>query len=171
MSYSIKTRREILSDVIHEANEFPTDWKAVFGRDIKRLSTDYYLFHPDVGLYLLKEYEKNPLERLGVGSKIARYVDDDIRKTISTLEDNFGIIQGDFSKIFRSIQQGIHPTEIVHAAFRGKDLGLSIPLRGGVTSQTDTYLSLRSFKEKSQKKIDEQFEKLASENKVYNSYE
>lgn len=171
MSYSIKTRRDILSDVINEATNFPTDWKAVFGRDQKRLSTDYYLFHPNVGLYLLKEYEKNPLERVGVGSKITRYVDDDISNTISTYKDNFGIIQGDFPKILRSIQRGIKPNEIVDAAFKGKDLGISIPLKGSATTQTETYRSLRSFKEKSQKKIDERFEKLANENGIYNSYD
>lgn len=168
---SIKPRKDILSDVIKEATEFPTDWKAVFGKDRNRLSTDYYLFHPDVGLYLLKEYEKNPLERIGVGAKIARYVDEEISKTISTFPGNFGIIQGDFPKILKNIQKGVRPKEIVQAAFKGKDLGVSLPIRGSATTQENTYRSLRNFKSKNQKKIDERFEKLANEQGMYSSYD
>ena len=53
MALQIKSRKDVLSDVIKDASDHPTNWKAVFGRDVQRMSTDYYLFHPDVGLYLV----------------------------------------------------------------------------------------------------------------------
>ena len=170
MALQIKSRKDVLSDVIKDASDHPTNWKAVFGRDVQRMSTDYYLFHPDVGLYLLKEYEKNPLDRVGVGGKIARYVDEDISSEISPSPGNFGIIQGDFPKILRNIQRGVQPSEIVTAALEGKDLGLTLPLRGSATAQHHTYESLKNFKSQSQKKIDERFEKLATQEGLYSSY-
>ncbi|MDG6228576.1 MAG: hypothetical protein QCH96_01265 [Candidatus Thermoplasmatota archaeon] len=171
MAVTIKSRGEILSDVIKDAEDHPKNWKAVFGKDIKRFSTDYYLFHPEVGLYLMKEYEKNPLERVGVGGKIARYVDEDITHSISTLPGNFGIVQGDFSKILRNIQKGFQPSDIINAALSGKDMGLTVPIQGSATTQSERYNSLRQFKTQSQKKIDDRFEKTASSQGVYSSYD
>jgi len=74
----IKKRNEILNDVIRDGKKYPKDWKAVFGKDDKNLSRDYYIFNPNTGIYLLKEYEKNPYEIKGIGGKIARHVDEHI---------------------------------------------------------------------------------------------
>ena len=73
----IKSRNEILNDIIRDAEKTPRGWKAVFGKDNERLSRYYYIFHPNIGIYLLKEYQKNPFEVTGVGEKIARQVDED----------------------------------------------------------------------------------------------
>jgi hypothetical protein len=171
MSIQIKSRKEILSDIINDATDQPTNWKAVFGRDTKRLSNDYYLFHPDVGLYLLKEYEKNPFNQIGVGGKIARYVDEDISNKISTFSGNFGIVQGDIHKIMENIQKGTQPSEIIEAALHGKDLGLTLPLRGCATTQNNAFETLKNSQSTHQKKIDEQFEKLAAKEGLYSSYD
>ena len=60
----IKTRNEILNDVIRDGKKHPKDWKAVFGKDNKSLSKDYYIFNPNIGIYLLKEYDKKNLVNL-----------------------------------------------------------------------------------------------------------
>ena len=117
----IKTRSDILHDVINEGKKHPKGWKAVFGRDNKLLSNDYYIYHPKTGIYLLKEYEKNPYEIKGIGSQITRYVDEDIDAEISKYAGDFGIIQGDFKKIYRNLKKGTHPDKIFDAAIRAKD--------------------------------------------------
>ena len=78
----VKTRIETLNDVIKDAKKHPTGWKAIFGKDNNRLSNDYYIFNQKSGIYLLKEYQKNPFELKGVGGKIARYVDEDVENFV-----------------------------------------------------------------------------------------
>jgi len=97
----IKSRREFLDNVIRDAKKHPKGWKAVFGKDKERLSRDYYIFNPNTGIYLLKEYQKNPFDVRGIGGKIARHVDEDIEADISKYAGDFGIIQGDIKKFQR----------------------------------------------------------------------
>jgi len=168
----LKSRNEVLNDVIRDGKKFPKDWKAVFGKDNKRLSKDYYIFNPDVGIYLLKEYEKNPFEVKGIGGKLARHVDEDIDAEVSKYANDFGIVQGDFKKIIKNLEKGVKPQKIFDAAFKGKkDLGLSIPIRGHASSQEDVFKNIHNNLSSKQKKLDEKFEKMASDDGVYNSYD
>ena len=103
----IKSRNNILNDVIRDAKRYPNDWKAVFGKDKERLSTDYYLVNPNIGIYLIKEYQKNPFETKGFGGKIARQIDEDIENEITKYSRDFGIVQGDIRKILKNLEKGI----------------------------------------------------------------
>jgi hypothetical protein len=167
----IKPRNEILNDVIKDAEKHSNNWKAVFGKDDLRASNDYYLYHPNVGLYLLKEYFKNPYEIKGIGSKIARHIDEDIEKNISDFSSNFGILQGDIRKIASNLKKGIQPDQIINAAITGKDLGLKIPLKGHATSSDKTFSTIKEQIGKTQKKINTKFEELASKDGIYQSYD
>ena len=113
---TIKNRQEILSDIIKDSKNHTTNWKAIFGRDTHLLSKDYYLFHPKVGVYFIKEYQQSPFIQKGVGGKIIRHVDEDLEKTIKTFSGDFGIIQGDIRKIASHLQQGRKPVDIIDAA-------------------------------------------------------
>jgi len=62
----IKSRNNLLNDIIKDAEKYPKDWKAVIGKDENRFSNDYYIFNPNTGIYLLKEYQKNPYEIKGM---------------------------------------------------------------------------------------------------------
>lgn len=168
----IKTRLEILNDVIRDAKKHPKGWKAVFGKDKERLSQDYYIFHPNIGIYLLKEYYKNPFEVKGIGGKIARYVDDEIDNEISKYSNNFGIIQGDIQKILKNVEKGIPPQKILDAAIKnkGKKYGMSIPLRGQSSASEDSFKNLHNTLSNKQKKLDSKLEKTASNDGLYSSY-
>ncbi len=170
MTEPVKSRNNVLTDIIKEAKKYPKDWKAVFGKDRQLLSNDYYLFHPDVGLYLLKEYQKNPFERKGVGGKIQRHVDEQISNTISSYANDFGIIQGDIKKIAHHIQKGKHPHEIIDAAIHGKNMGLTMPLRGHASASDKTFHDLRKELSTKQQRIDKNLKKRAQEDGLYNSY-
>jgi len=167
----IKSRSDILNDVIRDAKKFPTGWKALFGKDYERLSRDYYLFHPESGIYLLKEYQKNPFEVRGIGGKIARYIDDDIEKEMKKYSGDFGIIQGDFRRIAKNLEKGIPPKKIFDAAFKRKNLGISMPVRGHASTLDESFTTVHHALSTKRKKIDETFEKMASDDGLYSGYD
>jgi len=168
----IKVRNEILNDVIRDGKKYPKEWKAVFGKDKTSLSRDCYIFNPNVGIYLLKEYEKNPFETKGLGGLVARHLDEEVQAQISKYAGDFGILQGDFNKIIKNLQKGIEPREIFDAAITGKkDLGISLPVRGHASTSKDVFNNLHNNLLTRQKKIDEKFKKIASDEGLYNSYE
>ena len=168
----IKLRNEILNDVIRDGKKYPREWKAIFGEDKTTLSRDCYIFNPKIGIYLLKEYEKNPFEIKGLGGLIARRLDEDVQAEISRYAGDFGIIQGDFKKIYRNLKKGIEPKEIFDAAISGKkDLGLSLPVRGLASTSKDVFEDIRNNLLTKQKKLDEKFKKIAADDGLYKSYE
>lgn len=169
---NIKSRSEILNDVIKDGKKYPDNWKAVFGKDNKRLSRDYYIFNPKIGIYLLKEYEKNPFQIKGLGGKIARRIDEDIEAEISKKAGDFGIIQGDYRRILRNLEKGIKPEKIFDAAFKGKkDLGISIPIKGHASTSKEVFNNIHNIYFKEQERIDKKLEKMATEDGLYNSYD
>jgi hypothetical protein len=168
---NIKSRSEILNDVIRDGKKYPDNWKAVFGKDSKRLSRDYYIFNPNIGIYLLKEYEKNPFEIKGLGGKIARRIDEDIETKISKKAGDFGIIQGDYRKIIKNLEKGIKPEKIFDAAFKGKkNLGISIPIKGHASSSKEVFNNIHNIYSREQARIDKKLEKMAVDDGLYNSY-
>lgn len=170
MSIKIKSRRETLNDVVKDAKRYPKGWKAILGNDRESLSKDYYIFNPKIGIYLLKEYQKNPFEVKGIGGKIARNIDDDIDNEISKYATDFGIIQGDVKKISKNIQKGIPLQKIFNAVIEGKDMGISIPMKGQATTSKDSFTNIRNTFLTEQKSIDTKFEKIAAKDGLYNSY-
>ena len=166
----IKTRNDILKDIIRDGKKYPKGWNAAFGKDTESFSHDCYIFHPNIGIYLLKEYNKNPFEIKGVGSKLARHIDEDIQEQIQKKSGNFGIIQGDIRKILENISRGIPPDRILTSAIQGEDLGLTIPVRGHASTSEDTYHSLKSTLSHQQKKIESCFEKILCQDGLYRSY-
>ncbi|MCJ7571505.1 MAG: hypothetical protein MUO82_06475 [Candidatus Thermoplasmatota archaeon] len=167
----IKNRNEILNDIILDGKKHPRGWQAIFGQDNQRLTRDYYLMNPEIGIYYMKEYDKNPFIVKGIGSKIARKIDDEIETEIAKNEADFGIIQGDFQKIIKNIQKGIKPDKIFNEAIKGKkDLGLTIPVRGKASSSEERFKNLNQFLSNNRKKINLKIEEIANEDGLYQPY-
>jgi len=167
----IKPRNDILRDIIQEGKKHPKGWNAAFGKDSSSFSHDCYIFHPNIGIYLLKEYNKNPFEVKGIGSKLARRIDEDIEEQIRKKSGDFGIIQGDIRKILSNINRGIPPEKILTSAIQGDDLGLTIPVRGRASTSETTFHTLKNTFSRQQKKLGTCFEKMVSEDGLYTSYE
>ena len=167
---NIKSRKDILNDIITDAKKHPKGWKATFGKDNELFSNDYYISHPDSGIYLLKEYQKNPYVIKGLGAKIARHIDDDIETTIHKNSGDFGIVQGNIHKIIRNIEKGISPQRIFDEALKGRDLGLSIPVRGHASMSMDTFSHLQDTLSTKTKRLDSKFEKMLTDEGIYTSY-
>lgn len=166
-----KPRNEILNDIIKDSKKFPEGWKAASGKDKKLFSTDYYIFNPNIGIYLLKEYQKNPFQVTGIGTKIARCIDDDIEEGINKKSEDFGIIQGNIQKIIKNIEKGIHPQKIFEEGLKGNDLGITVPVKGKASTSENTFNYLQQTFASKQKKLNEKFEKMAADDGLYSSYD
>ena len=167
----VKLRNEILRDIIRDAKKYPKGWNATFGYDTNLFSHDCYIFHPRIGIYLLKEYNKNPFEVKGMGSKLARRIDEDIEEQITSKSSDFGIIQGDIQKILRNINRGIPPQQILTSAMNGGDLGITMPVQGQASTSKDTFQNMKSTYCSHQKNLETYFEKMILEEGLYKSYE
>jgi len=172
IALKIKPRHEVLNDIIRQGKKYPTGWKAVFGKYYKRMSRDYYLYNPNSGIYLLKEYQKNPYHIKGIGGKIARHIDEDIENNITKNAGGFGIVQGDLQRIMKNLEKGINPEKIFNSAIKGKDkFGLSMPIRGSASESEDVFKNLHQNLSTKQKKIDDKFEEIATEDGLYTTYD
>jgi hypothetical protein len=167
----IKPRNDILTDIIRNGKQHPKGWSATFGQDTDAFSHDCYLFHPDIGIYLLKEYHKNPFEVKGVGSKLARHLDSDIEEQLTTASGGFGIIQGDIQRILANLNKGISPQHILASAIQGKDLGIKIPVQGHSSTSKNTFQNLNNTFSSQQKNLNTRVKKMVSEDGIYASYD
>ena len=166
----IKSRNETLNDIIRDSKKYPNGWKAAFGKDDLLFSHDYYIFNPNVGIYLLKEYHKNPYNVKGLGTKIARHIDQDIQEKISGKSGDFGIIQGNIKKIVKNIDRGVHPQKIFEEGLKGRDLGIKMPLKGKASTSKDAFNHLQATFSLKQKRLNSKFEKMVSDDGIYSSY-
>lgn len=73
----VRDWEDIVADVVDQ-NVEPDEWRAVAGDRAGGIGEDLYLGHPAVGMFHLKTYAKNPYQVQGVGTKVARKVDEDI---------------------------------------------------------------------------------------------
>jgi len=69
--------QDIIEDVM-DSDADPGGWRAVGGDRASGIGEDMYIGHPSAGVYQLKTYAKNPMSVRGVGSQVARKIDDDI---------------------------------------------------------------------------------------------
>lgn len=167
----IKNRDELLTDIIHHGKKYPTGWNASFGKNFHHFSEDYYLHHPKIGLFYLKEYQKNPYQKIGVGGKVARKIDEDVTEELRKHSQHFGIIQGDIRRITMNMRNGVSPKEIIQGMIDGKDKGMTMPIKGKATKSTESIEKVKDHGKNQQKKIDQRFQQLAKEQGLYSSYD
>lgn len=73
----VRDWQDIVEDVV-DSKADPDDWRAVAGDRRGGIGEDMYIGHPSVGLYQLKTFAKNPFQVQGVGTRVARSLDDEI---------------------------------------------------------------------------------------------
>jgi len=73
----VRDWQDIIEDVMDSSAD-PGGWRAVGGDRASGIGEDMYIGHPSAGVYQLKTYAKNPMSVQGVGSQVARKIDDDI---------------------------------------------------------------------------------------------
>jgi len=73
----VRDWQDIMEDVV-ESGVDPDGWRAVGGDRANGIGEDLYIGHPGVGVFQLKTYAKNPFEVQGVGTQVARSIDDEL---------------------------------------------------------------------------------------------
>jgi hypothetical protein len=81
---------DILNDVV-ESDADPAGWRAVGGDRASGIGEDLYVAHPGVGAFQLKTYARNPFEVEGVGTRVARRVDEDIEPLFPEEDESQGL--------------------------------------------------------------------------------
>ena len=86
----VRDWQDILEDVV-ESDADPAGWRAVGGDRAGGLGEDLFIGHPDAGVYQLKTYAKNPFQVDGLGTRVARRVDEDIEPLFPAAGDSPGL--------------------------------------------------------------------------------
>jgi hypothetical protein len=73
----VRDWQDIVEDVV-ESDADPAGWRAVGGDRAGGVGEDLFVGHPAAGVFQLKTYAKNPFEVQGVGTRVARRVDEDL---------------------------------------------------------------------------------------------
>ncbi|MFO7833686.1 MAG: hypothetical protein R6V31_06435 [Halohasta sp.] len=85
----VRDWQDILADVI-DGDRDPEGWRAVAGQRQRGVGEDMYLGHPAAGVFHLKTYAKTPYELQGVGTRVARKVDEDLDPLLPRRTDDDG---------------------------------------------------------------------------------
>lgn len=95
MHMRVRDWQDILEDVV-ESSANPAEWQAVAGDRRGGVGEDMFLGHPSVGVFQLKTFAKNPFEVKGVGSQVARKIDDELDPLFPSDDSTgrFGVNQG-----------------------------------------------------------------------------
>jgi hypothetical protein len=91
----VRDWQDILEDVV-ESDADPAGWRAVGGDRAGGIGEDLFFGHPAVGVFQLKTYARNPYEVQGVGTEVARKIDDELDPLFPEQAETgmFGVQQG-----------------------------------------------------------------------------
>ncbi|MFT4909546.1 MAG: hypothetical protein ACI9TI_000706 [Natronomonas sp.] len=91
----VRDWQDILENVV-ESDADASGWRAVAGDRRGGVGEDMFIGHPAVGVFQLKTFAKNPYEVRGVGSQVARRIDDELDPLFPEADNagRFGVNQG-----------------------------------------------------------------------------
>lgn len=159
---AIKSLQEILRDILKEGRKTPGEWKTLFAPTSDRFGSDLLLFHPTTGpIYQVRAYEKNPFQMAGMGTRIARNVDEDFLRLIKSQKSrgNLGILDLNYRIIREAMTEGTKLDQIFLNAFKGtKDQGIDfVNLGDSFRSRSERPLPLLTD---NQKRLDKEYKRL-----------
>ncbi len=159
MDMTIKDMNELLRDIIQEAKHQPYGWKSIIGHDSLAQAEDICLFHPDVGLYRVKRYQKSPLEFEGVGAKIARRVDD---FPIGHTDSKFEVIQLDMKRLLERVLHSPDPIDALMQA-QSSEVDMDLIMSGPVKRSDPLMSHITDIYPDEDKLLRKKFRKLTEE--------
>ncbi|MFX1285929.1 MAG: hypothetical protein ACFFB5_19965 [Promethearchaeota archaeon] len=159
---TIKSLQEILRDILKDGRKSPGEWKTLLAPTSDRFGSDLLLFHPTTGpIYQVRAYEKNPFQMTGMGTRIARDVDEDFLNLIKAQKTrgNLGILDLNYRIIREVINEGVKLDQLFLNALKGtKDQGIEfVNLGDAFRSRGQRPLPLLTD---SQKKLDKEYKRL-----------
>lgn len=163
----VKTRDELLRELVAQAEGNPYGWKAAVRRDPRLFATEYYIFHPKVGLYELKEYQVNPFETSGVGAQLAPFVPRDLPRLLERQAGTFAIVEINLAKLREALEA---TSEGLPLPETGLYAGIRIPLRGPAHGAPSRLRFLDSSLEEKRHSVDAEFRKLTDRRGLTRAY-
>lgn len=104
----VREWEDILEDVV-ESNADPGGWRAVGGDRSTGIGEDLYVGHPAVGVFQLKTYARNPYDVQGIGSRVARRIDDELDELSDTFEEAEELLEAEFDDVVdEDVGRGFH---------------------------------------------------------------
>lgn len=164
----VKTREEILRELVTRAEEHPTGWKAATRRDHRHFGEEHYIFHPKAGVYEVKEYQVNPFHSSGVGAQLASSVPSGLPRLLEKQRGIFGILEIDLQKFLKALRET--PEESLTHLEMGEDIGIRMPLRGPSHGATAAIRSADSSLNRKRRVVDEEFRKLLEREGITRAY-
>ncbi len=175
----IRDLNEIFDEIKEEGKKIDKkdDWWAGKARN-KEIGNEWFMGHPDVGLYQFKSYQKNPYSSTGVGAKLTKNVDDEIEKKFEKQTNSiFGVLPDKINKnrkkrAKRLIENPKHnnPSKL----FKNLLNTLGINIRGSLSqSRKGEPTSIQELKgefDEEQKQLTNEFKKILNRDDIYNSY-
>lgn len=169
---AIKSLQEILRDILKEGRKTPGEWKTISAPTPDRFGSDLLLFHPNIGpIYQVRAYEKNPHQMTGMGTRIARDVDEEFLNLIKDqkTQGNLGILDLNYRIIREALNEGAKLDQIFLNALKGeKDQGLDL-VNLGATFKSRRQQPLPLLTD-NQKKLDEEYKRLLKREGKTNMY-
>ncbi|MHA2227127.1 MAG: hypothetical protein ACXAC8_18065 [Candidatus Hodarchaeales archaeon] len=159
---TIKSLQEILRDILKDGRKTPGEWKSISAPTRDRSGSDLLLFHPDTGpIYQVKAYEKNPYQITGIGSKLARDVDEDFLKLIQNRKTggNIGILDLNYRIIKEALNEGTKIDQIFFNALKGnKNQGIDfVDLGDSFKTRKQNPIPILT---EEQKKLDDEYKRI-----------
>lgn len=175
----IQNLNKIVDEIKEEGKnvENKDDWWAGKGKH-SDFGNDWFLGHPKVGLYQFKSYKKNPYTTKGVGTKLTKNVDNDIKENFEKDSDTiFGVLPDKIKKSRkRRTEKLLKKQEFNDPSTLFKKIldGLGINIRGKLThsskNEPEPVKNLKGTFDEEQKQLTEEFKKILNNDDVYNPY-
>lgn len=161
----MRTREEILREIIRKGQEIPEGWKATSRYDIQLHATEYNILHPEVGIYQIKEWQKNPFKVKGVGAKISQRVDNSI---ISEPLGKFGILRYNPRKVIEEVTEDLSLKKILQDMVSGgQKTGIEMVLTG---EMHPAIKDISKTVQRKQNEINQAIIKIQEDEGLYDSY-
>ncbi|MHA1945991.1 MAG: hypothetical protein ACXAC6_04940 [Candidatus Hodarchaeales archaeon] len=132
---TVKDLQQILKEIMREGKKYPGEWKSIIAPTRDFSGSDLIVFHPTEGpIFQVRAYEKNPLKMEGIGTRLARSVDEDFLRLIDKHKQkgNMGMLNLNYKLLEHSLKEGGKMDKILFDAILGKkDQGLDYLNLGG----------------------------------------
>lgn len=181
----VRDWQDIVSDVV-ESDAEPDDWRAIAGDRSRGIGEDMYLAHPSVGVFLLKTYTKNPHQIRGVGTQVARKIDDEIGTYLPdrNASGQFGVQtppvdEDDAEEKARRVEQTVKthadapttPEDLFTDVMEALDSPAYGPLEYENRSRPDELVDMATTFEEADEVLDAELEDLIREDEVGRSFQ
>jgi len=163
----VKTREELLRELVAQADEHPYGWKAAVRQDPRLFAREYYIFHPRAGVYELKEYQVNPFETSGVGAQLGPSVPKGLPRLLDKQAGVFAIVEISLAKLRETLEEASEGSMLPKA---GLQAGIRVPMHGPAHDAPSSLRFLDSTLERKRHVVDAEFRKLIDRRGLTRAY-